>query len=359
MEHTLPPFSCTYSPAMPELLQKLGCTLAISTYQAGKVIFISASGGSLVQLPRNFEKPMGIAVEGNRLAVASRNSVLVLSNSTALAPSYPKQPNTYDALFLPRTQYFTGELDIHDLHWTGSELWAANTRFSCLATLGHDHNFTPQWKPYFITRSEPTDQCHLNGMAFQSGKPKYVTALGQTEMDHGWKPGKAQGGILMDVEKNKIIAEDLPMPHSPRIYDGQLYVLLSATGNLVRIDLSSGNVEILKSLDGFVRGMDRIGDYLFIGLSKLRETSTAFLDLPISNRSIYCGVVAIYLPHMSVAGYLKYENSVEEIYDVRILPGLRRPGLLSADKPEHQHALHTPDQNFWAVPKPKDDLNKF
>jgi hypothetical protein len=37
----LAPFSCTYSPQIPELLQKLNCSLAITTYQAGKVIFIS------------------------------------------------------------------------------------------------------------------------------------------------------------------------------------------------------------------------------------------------------------------------------------------------------------------------------
>ena len=58
----LAPFSCQFSPQVPELLLKLNCTIAISTYQAGKLVFISAKDeDSLSQLPRNFNKAMGIA----------------------------------------------------------------------------------------------------------------------------------------------------------------------------------------------------------------------------------------------------------------------------------------------------------
>jgi len=36
------PFQFSYSGGMPQLLRKLKCSLSLSTYQAGKVIFISA-----------------------------------------------------------------------------------------------------------------------------------------------------------------------------------------------------------------------------------------------------------------------------------------------------------------------------
>jgi hypothetical protein len=62
MNKALAPFSCRYTPQLPELLLNLNCSLAISTYQAGKLIFISPKNeNSLVQLPRHFEKVMGIA----------------------------------------------------------------------------------------------------------------------------------------------------------------------------------------------------------------------------------------------------------------------------------------------------------
>jgi len=38
---SLAPFSCQYTPQVPELLQHLNCSIAISTYQAGKIVFIS------------------------------------------------------------------------------------------------------------------------------------------------------------------------------------------------------------------------------------------------------------------------------------------------------------------------------
>ncbi|HNP96994.1 MAG TPA: TIGR03032 family protein [Cyclobacteriaceae bacterium] len=353
MSAPLPPFSCTFSPTAPEILHGLGATLAISTYQAGKVIFISAQDKDhLVQLPRNFEKPMGIALQGDKLAIATTNSVLVLKNANRMAPNYPKQKNTYDALYLPRAQYFTGENDIHDLHWAGDELWAVNTRFSCLATIDEEFSFHTRWKPFFIHNTTPTDQCHLNGVAFENDKPKYVTALGQSDQPGGWRERKADGGILMDVESNEIIATNLLMPHSPRIIDGQLYWLHSATGDLVRMT-SPGKYEVLKSLDGFVRGMDRMGDYLFIGLSKLRETSQAFQNLPVSKKSIYSGIVILYIPKMSLAGFIKYENNVDEIYDVRIIPGVKRPGLLNSDMHHQVMAITTNENDYWGVVEKK------
>ena len=350
MSQPLPPFSCTFSPTVPDILHGLNATIAITTYQAGKVIFISAQDKDhLIQLPRNFEKPMGLALQEEKLAIATQDAVLVFGNAAKMAPNYPKQKNTYDSLFLPRAQYFTGNNDIHDLHWEGETLWAVNTRFSCLATIDHHYSFTPQWKPAFIDKMEPLDQCHLNGVAFEHQKPRYVTALGATTEASGWRPNKAHGGVLIDVAENSILAKDLPMPHSPRLFDGDLYALHSATGDLVKIDRSTGKFEILKSLDGFVRGMDKLGDYLFVGLSKLRETSQAFQNLPVSKKSIYCGVVILYMPKMSLAGYIKYENNVEEIYDVKILPGLRRPGLVTPQRQEVS-AIHTPTEDYWALP---------
>lgn len=349
---TLAPFSCTYSPQIPELLQKLNCSLAITTYQAGKVIFISPKDRDhLVQLPRQFSKPMGMALQGNTLALATINEVVILTNNTTLAHTYPKQPAVYDALFLPRSTYYTGESDIHDLHWTPTGLLAVNTRFSCLAYLDHQHNFTPFWRPDFITALTPEDRCHLNGVAMDNnGTPRYVTVLGQTDTTQGWRATKATGGCVIDVATNEVVAYGLAMPHSPRLYDDRLIVLLSGTGQLAEVDLASKTWMVLKQFDGFARGMDRIGDYVFIGLSKLRQTSVAFADLPIAKRSVFCGIVVMHLPTLSLAGFIRYENSVEEIYDVKVLPGMQRPGILNHEKPDFRAGVSTPEKAFWLNP---------
>lgn len=350
MSQPLPPFSCTYSPNLPELLWDLKCTLAISTYQAGKVIFISASDRTkLIQLPRHFEKPMGIASEGDQFAVATLDRVLTFRNAPGMAANYPKSPGTYDALFLPRVTYHTGELDIHDLFFQDDQLLAVNTQFSCLARVDGATNFKPIWQPPFLTSLSPNDQCHLNGIALLGQTPRYATALGQTATPKGWRASRLHGGVLIDMNANEVLAQHLPMPHSPRLYNDRLLVLLSATGDLAEVDRTNGQVTIVKSLNGFVRGMDKEGDYLFIGLSKLRQSSSAFGDMPIAEKSLYAGVVVLHLPTASVVAQLRYENSVDEIYDVKILPGIRRPNVLTPDKEDHRMAVVTPDESYWAL----------
>lgn len=349
MAKDLAPFTCSHSQGFAEFLINQNCSIAISTYQAGKVIFISPKDRDhIIQLPRNFAKPMGIAIAGDKMAIATREEVVVLANSKSLATSYPNQPGTYDNMFIPRATYYTGEIDLHDLHWTPKGLLAVNTRFSCLSLINDNYSFTPVWQPAFINNLQPDDACHLNGVAMAGNEPCYVTALGTTSTPSGWREKKATGGVLIDVKTKEVILENLPMPHSPRIYQNRILVLLSATGELAEVNVRDRSYTVIKKLDGFVRGMDICGDYLFIGLSKLRTTSNTFNDLPISRQSVVCGIVVIHLPTGSLCHQLKYENSVEEIYDVRVLPGMLRPGILNHIRPEYKRALSLPGQTFWS-----------
>lgn len=347
-----PPFSCSFSPNVPELLQQLGITIAISTYQAGKVVFISATDHeNLIQLPRNFKKAMGMAIRKDKMAIAVQDEVIVLSNSSDLARSYPPKPETYDGLFLPRATYYTGHVDMHDLEWVGNDLIAVNTRFSCLAKVDTSYSFTPIWKPSFITQLRPEDRCHLNGMALSNGKPTYVTALGSTDTHEGWRPDKARGGVIVDVERNEIVVDELAMPHSPRIYDGELYCLLSALGQLVKVDTAKGSYEVMHQFDGYVRGMAKHDDYLFVGLSKIRKSSSSFGDLPIAEKSLKCGIEVMHFPTMSKVAQIQYQSSVEELYDVKILEGMRRPNVLSTMKEDFKKALVIPGSTYWMKEK--------
>ncbi len=117
-----PPFSCQYTPNLPELLLQLNCTIALTTYQAGKVVFVSAKDeNQLVQLPRTFNKAMGLALHGDKMGVATKNEVIVLKNDKKGASSLrirkviSRISTMYAFSFMPRATYYTGEVDIHDL----------------------------------------------------------------------------------------------------------------------------------------------------------------------------------------------------------------------------------------------------
>lgn len=349
MQKPYPPFACTTTPNVPELLQQLGCTLAISTYQAGKVIFISAQNPEkIIQLPRSFPKAMGIAVKGRKMAIATREEVLVLANSPQLASHYPKNPQTYDALFMPRATFYTGQIDIHDLDYGQDGLYAVNTSFSCLIQITDDYSFKPVWKPGFISKLASEDRCHLNGMAMENGAPKFVTAFAATDTAQGWRPVVTTDGLIMDVPSGEILAKGAAMPHSPRIFDGELYVLFSATGELVHVDRNNGKFTPLTHIKGFVRGMARYGDYLFIGLSRLRKNSSTFAQLKIADDASMAGIAIIHLPTGAYVGGLRYHSSVDEIYDVQVLPNMRRPGILNTEKEDFRLGLDTPESTYWA-----------
>lgn len=354
-----PPFSYRFSPNVPELLIGLKSSLAISTYQTGKVIIFSPKDqDSLIQLPRNFKRPMGMAISGNKWAIATQAQLQITSNAPGLAKNYQPSPNTYDALFVPKVSYHTGPLDIHDLSWSGEKLIAVNTLFCCLMENSEEFSFKNIWQPHFITESMPEDRCHLNGLTLQDGKPKYVTALGATNTHRGWKDKMLTSGILMEVDSNEIIARDLPVPHSPRLYDDGLFMLLSATGEVVKMDPNTGEYDVLTKLNGFLRGMDRIGDYLFVAMSRLRQGSSLFKDAPIAKESVMCGVSIVYIPTGKQIGFIVYNNTVEELFEVKLIRNSLRPNILNTDKGLHQNTIVTPEQVFWTEEEAGKDQQK-
>lgn len=81
------------------------------------------------------------------------------------------------------------------------------------------------------------------------GQPKYVTALGESDEPAGWRENKATGGILMDVPSSEVIARGLSMPHSPRLYDGKLWVLNSGEGGIGIVDEATGRYEQILEID--------------------------------------------------------------------------------------------------------------
>lgn len=346
------PFSFTYSPELPELLLKLNCSLMITTYQAGKVVMISPKDeNSLVTLPRTFDKPMGMDVQGDRIVLASRNEVTVFENSKELAENYPNKSNTYDSLFVPRATYYTGHVDMHDIAFDKGSIWAINSSFSCLCQVNGHHNFIPKWHPKFITELVSEDRCHLNGLVMENGHPRFVTALGKTNIHQGWRDCITDGGVLIDLVTDENLFEHLAMPHSPILHDGELYVLLSATGQLVKLDVKKKEIAVIKELGGFCRGLDIIGEYAFVGMSKLRKNSSTFAKLPFAEKAQNAGIKVIHLPTRAFVGELTYQTSVDEIYEVKILKDSIRPNILNTTNPIHNYSLSIPGKTFWANPE--------
>ncbi|MCD4791704.1 MAG: TIGR03032 family protein [Bacteroidales bacterium] len=341
-------FKIKYDRSVAQVLTEIKSVIAISTYQASKVIFIGAENDtSLFQIPITFKKPMGIALSDNKMAVATLDEIQIFSDSKILAKKFPYNTEIFDSLYLPRATYYCGLTDLHDLSFGKGGLWAVNTRFSCISSFDINYSFIPRWKPSFITELAPQDRCHLNGMAMIDKTPAFVTALSKTNTAEGWRDNITKDGVLIKVPSGEIILDNLAMPHSPRIINDELYLLLSARGEVIRCDVKNKKYEVLTKISGFIRGMAFYKNYLFVGLSKVRKTSKTFSKLPVSEMANYAGIVVIDLLTNKIIGEITYQTTVEEIYDVQILTNTLKPGLISPDDERHKLAVTTKNISFW------------
>jgi uncharacterized protein (TIGR03032 family) len=173
-----------------------------------------------------------------------------------------------------------------------------------------------------------------------------VTALAETDTPQGWRPNKVKSGCLIDVASGQTVARGFAMPHSPRVHRGRVWMLHSGAGQLVLVDPAAGRAETVCELPGYTRGLALYDRFAFVGLSKIRETST-FGGMPIALRrpELKSGVGAVDLATGRLVGHLDFVTGVEEIFDVQVLPGARCPAL-SGPYPSLDGAAP-----IWTVPQ--------
>ena len=260
------------APAAPEAVQQLQTTkiecsrglsdwllmhnvsLAFTSYQTGQLFLVGVMPDQRISIhQRNFIRAMGVVAQPDRVFVAGLEAVWRMENilrRNEIANQH------FDRLFVPRNAQITGDLDIHELGIDrAGRIIFVNTKYSCLATFNVTHSFRPLWKPKFISKIAPEDRCHLNGMAMVDETPKYVTAVSQSDVVNGWREKRELGGVLIDVQTDRVVTDELSMPHSPRFANGALWVLDSGRGYIARVDEQTGKKENVCFCPGFLRGL--------------------------------------------------------------------------------------------------------
>ena len=235
-------FQITASAGFAHWLQATGTSIALSTYQLGKLFFVGRRGEDRLSVfERTFNRCMGLWSDTQTIWLASAFQLWQLQN--VLAPGSETEDG-YDRLYVPMVARTTGDIDVHDVTVDGDQQpLFVNTLFSCLCRLSGKWSFEPIWQPPFVSRLAAEDRCHLNGVAASEGRPRFATACAQTDTSQGWRPHRAAGGCLVDLVQQQVVVEGLSMPHSPRFYRGQLWLLDSGQGYFGRVDLTRGRFE--------------------------------------------------------------------------------------------------------------------
>ncbi len=140
-------FIATTSRQFVSWLADSGSSLAISTYQSGKVVLIGTNrqAGRLSVFERTLERTMGMAVPW----LAAGHRVDDPDHKLRRMPRAARRVRPVTTRCSCRNAAsYTADLDVHDLAYdTDGRLVFVNTLFSCLATTSETHSFKPLWKP--------------------------------------------------------------------------------------------------------------------------------------------------------------------------------------------------------------------
>ena len=320
-------------------MQASQISLAFTTYQSSRLMLLGIDAqGKMSGIERIFDRAMGLYTTPSRLYLASRYQLWQLDNVLGAGELYN---NYYDKVYVPRIAYTTGDLDVHDLALStdSNQPVFISTLLNCLATTSDSYSCTPLWKPAFISSIINEDRCHLNGLAMVEGKPRYVTACSQSDTIDGWRDKRQKGGCVIDIQSNEVIANGLSMPHSPRFYQGKLWLLNAGTGDFGYVELNTGKFQPITFCPGFLRGLAFVENYALVGLSKPRREQT-FSGLELDKRLIakkaepWCGIMVIDITTGTVVHWFRLEGEITELYDVQVLHGVKCPYALGFQSDE-------------------------
>ena len=364
-------FSSVSTENFPKILKALGISLAVTSYQSTRLILIRSDGEEIDTNLKEYPRPMGIYVDEERITLGTFNEVIEfkrsdevlksiksgsLDNTANFSKKVLEKDNEEmeelrklrdeeiaavkkaDSLYLHRATITTGMINIHDIAWGDEGLWVVNSTFSCLSTLSPDSSFIARWKPKFISQLVPEDRCHLNGMAMLDGKPKYVTTFNMEDARDSWSKGRIDYGTLIDVDSDEVLMEGMIMPHSPKVYKGDVYVCESGLGVVWKYNPITKKKTLVVKLQGFTRGLYFYGGVMFVGLSQVRASEIKN-PTPISKEydETYAGVWMVNLEDNSVIAYIKFGGDVDQIYDIAVVPDSINPEVLSLDSSLTRH----------------------
>jgi uncharacterized protein (TIGR03032 family) len=336
------PFHLHLSPGLGSWLAESRVAMAFSTYTAGKLIVLGPGGSMGIAVSeRSFDRAMAMVPTDTGFYLSTEFQVWRFENGLLPGKTY----QGWDRLYLPRTCHVTGAVDVHDLHLGArGRMFAAVTLYNCLATLDDRGSFSPLWRPPFVDATVGEDRCHLNGFCVRDGVPAYATLIGETNVKDGWREHRSDGGMVFDIASNEAVLCGLAMPHSPRLHEGRLWLLEAGAGHLGWVDPTARSFERIAWCPGFARGLRFLGHYALVGLSKPRQK--VFSGLPLDDElrrrgeEPVCGIYVIDLRDGRVAHTLTISGSVEEIYDIALLPQARAPFIVGLQGEEVRRLIY-------------------
>lgn len=321
-----------------EWLTQSGASLLIST--GDKMLTIGGDGQQLVVDELRFDVLMGLAAgPDGAVHAASRWQLHTLRDALQGAPRLGGD----DVLLINQSSHTTGFVGARDVAVDGEGRVLFTTALcNGVATAGRRANIDLVARPPFVSEDVAEERCHVLGLAVdEAGELAYLTAAAETDDPMGWLTGLRDGGVVVDVQSDAVLARGLSLPCSPRVHGGELFVANAGTGELVRIDRESGRSSRVVGLPGLARGLAFVGDRAVVGCS-VPPIEGPYTALPIVTsppKRPRHGLAVVDVTTGSVEHTLTFDLGSGDVHAIAVIEDAPRVGLRG-----HQH-----DTEGWFV----------
>jgi len=320
-------FETTVEGDLLQWLESTGSSVALS--HTNKVLTIGRDAkGALRANHVLFDRVTGVCLTaGGDLLVASAHELWRLTD--ALSPG-ELSPTGADRWLMCRAARFVGGVRLADPIAVGDDCWFASVALSAVCSLDDTMSARVRWKPAFISEVRPEQRCRLTGLGARDGVPSVVTSTSRADTPGGWSAHQRDGGVLIDITTDEVLAEGLSLPHSPRWHDGKWWLLQAGTGELGVID--DGRFEAVARIDGFARGLAIHEGVALVGGSGSRWDELVE-GLPVGDRLAASGArpdAGLFLFDVASGrrtGALRLDGTAREVADVVVIPGARNVEL--------------------------------
>ena len=354
----LPPLRSVHTTNFPEILDRLGISVLVTTYQAGKLVMLRADR-RLPQhaLPR-LQQADGPGRRSRHGATAGHRhgggdlGVPQRRRPSPAAWSRPASTTPASAALrpcAPATSRFT--------RWPGPATSSGLRQHALFLPVHHRRDV--QLRAALAAAVHlgagprgplPPQRPGPGGRASRATSPPWAPP---TRPAAGG-PNKKDGGVLMDVRSGEVIMRGLSMPHSPRWYDGRLWLLESGTGGVGWSIRRAGplrgdrGVARLHARPRLLRptGLHRPVAGARVGGFQRHPPSPSAL------KERTCGVWVVDIQTGQTVAFLKFEDAVQEIFAVQVLPGVRYPDADQRQPPMIADSFVLPDEALQDVPDP-------
>jgi hypothetical protein len=152
--------------------------------------------------------------------------------------------------------------DIHGLASNGNEILVVSAGTNQIISVNPENGSV---RALWFHGDSLSDTIHLNDISISDGKI-YSSRFG---LRH---PNQMRSGGIVEIMDNKSLSEHLREPHSVLVYENDIYVLESGTGDLLKFVPGFEPQRILGVL-GYARGLAINATHLAIGKSGYRKES--------------------------------------------------------------------------------------